>query len=45
MFDDGGNKLNPNDDDNLDDSPVLDDDTRVQGRIKFKIKRCTDNDD
>ena len=24
--------------------PVLDD-TRVQGRIKFKIERCTDNDD
>ena len=44
MFDDG--KLSPNDDDNLDDdSPVLNDDTRVQGRIKFTIKRCTDNDD
>ena len=25
--------------------PVLDDNTRVQGRIKFTIKRCTDNDD
>ena len=46
MFDGDGNKLNPNDDDNLnDDSPITWCYIRVQGRIKFKIKRCTDNDD
>ena len=46
MFDDDDNKLNPNDDDNLnDDSPIAWCYIRVQGRIKFKIKRCTDNDD
>ena len=46
MFDDDDNKLSPNDDDNLnDDSPIAWYYIRVQGRIKFAIKRGTDNDD